>query len=136
MSGLMIKRPVSILEIHSKNRITRQHLRSTSIEECSYTNQTATTLVGNITYGTTIVHAICCWLKCHYVTRDYSVLGSKRPNNLNAKISEHPDSICNHGPFLACHLQWSQVVTSSLPSGFRLLAVSLLSWLQPRQRSS
>lgn len=83
-----------------------------------------------------MVHAICRWLKCRYVAHDYSVLGTKRPNNLDAKISEHLGSTCNHGPFLTCHLQWRQITTFSLPSAFRLLTASLLPWLQPRQRSS
>lgn len=83
-------------------------------------------LLGNITYRTTIVHAVCCWLKCHYGAHDYSVLGTKRQNNLDARISENPGSTCHRGPLLICHLQWSQVTTFSLPFGFNLLTVSPL----------
>lgn len=83
-------------------------------------------LLGNITYGTTIVHAICHWLKCHYVAHNYSVVGTKRQNNLDARISEDPGSTCHHGPLLTCHLQWSQVTTVSLPFGFNLFTVSPL----------
>lgn len=83
-------------------------------------------LLGNITYRTTIVHAVCCWLKCHYGVHDYSVLGTKRQNNLDARISENPGSTCHRGPLLICHLQWSQVTTFSLPFGFNLLTVSPL----------
>lgn len=102
----MIKKPNSILEIYSENCVLRQVLYSASIEECALTQaETATMLLGSITYGTSIVRAICCWLKCQYVAHDYSVLGTKRQNNLDAKISEHPGSTCNNGPFLTCHLQ-------------------------------
>lgn len=65
-------------------------------------------------------------MKCHYVAHDYSVLGTKRQNNLDARISEDPGSTCYHGPLLTCHLQWSQVITVSLPFGFNLLTVSPL----------